>query len=101
VPGPDAAQSCRLEKAFLIDVVSKLYIASDSSPVDMQVYELCADMIDVAVDISCIYGAPDELNPLAYDEHSRAVIRLSNGMVLCLREMTRCGGGGRGRAAGG
>jgi hypothetical protein len=111
-----AAQSSRLEKAFLIDVVSKLYIASDSSPVDIQVYELCADMIDVVraplprrpptphahgsaavavppragaepdcvqvVDISCIYGAKDERNPLAYDEQSRAVIRLSNGMVL-------------------
>lgn len=51
-----SSQSCRLEKAFLIDIVSKLYIASDSSPVDMQNYELCADMIDVVVDISCIYG---------------------------------------------
>ena len=27
-----------------------------SSPVDMQSYELCCDMIDVVIDISCIYG---------------------------------------------
>uniref|UniRef100_A0A8C7LEN1 Ras-related GTP-binding protein n=1 Tax=Oncorhynchus kisutch TaxID=8019 RepID=A0A8C7LEN1_ONCKI len=39
-----------IEKAFLFDVVSKIYIASDSL-VDMQTYELCCDMID----ISCIY----------------------------------------------
>ncbi|CAI9721447.1 ras-related GTP-binding C isoform X6 [Octopus vulgaris] len=45
-----------IEKAFLFDVVSKIYIATDSSPVDMQSYELCCDMIDVVLDISCIYG---------------------------------------------
>ena len=38
--------SCRIDKAFLFDVVSKIYVATDSSPVDMQSYELCADMID-------------------------------------------------------
>ena len=27
-----------------------------SSPVDMQSYELCCDMIDVVIDVSCIYG---------------------------------------------
>ncbi|XP_067335820.1 ras-related GTP-binding protein D isoform X2 [Channa argus] len=46
-----------IEKAFLFDVVSKIYIATDSSPVDMQTYELCCDMIDVVIDISCIYGS--------------------------------------------
>ena len=49
-------QNSGIEKAFLFDVVSKIYIATDSSPVDMQSYELCCDMIDVVVDISCIYG---------------------------------------------
>lgn len=45
-----------IEKAFLFDIVSKIYIATDSSPVDMQSYELCSDMIDVIIDISLIYG---------------------------------------------
>ena len=49
-------QSCMIEKAFLFDVVSKIYIATDSNPVDMQTYELCSDMIDVVIDVSCIYG---------------------------------------------
>ena len=32
-------------------MVSKIYVATDSSPVDMQSYELCCDMIDVAIDV--------------------------------------------------
>ena len=50
------AQNSGIEKAFLFDVVSKIYIATDSSPVDMQTYELCSDMIDVVLDVSSIYG---------------------------------------------
>ena len=45
-----------MEKAYLFDVVSKLYISTDSSPVDMQSVELCSDMIDVVLDVSGIYG---------------------------------------------
>lgn len=48
-------QNSGIEKAFLFDVVSKIYIATDSSPVDMQTYELCCDMIDVVIDLSSIY----------------------------------------------
>ena len=49
-------QNSGIEKAFLFDVVSKIYIATDNSPVDMLSYELCCDMIDVVIDVSCIYG---------------------------------------------
>jgi Ras-related GTP-binding protein C/D len=48
--------TCSMEKAYLFDVVSKLYISTDSSPVDMQNVELCSDMIDVVLDVSGIYG---------------------------------------------
>lgn len=48
--------SSGIEKAFLFDVLSKIYIATDSSPVDVQSYEICSDYIDVIVDISEIYG---------------------------------------------
>lgn len=50
-------QSSCVEKSFLFDVASKIYVATDSSPVDMMTYELCCDMIDVVLDISSIYGA--------------------------------------------
>lgn len=49
-------QNSGIEKAFLFDVLSKIYIATDSSAVDMQSYELCCEMIDVVIDISDIYG---------------------------------------------
>jgi Ras-related GTP-binding protein C/D len=52
----DLCRSCRFEKAYLFDVLSKIYIATDSSPVDMPSYEICSDYIDVIVDISEIYG---------------------------------------------
>jgi len=81
--------NCRLEKSFLIDVVSKIYVATDSSPVDMQTYELCSDMIDVVIDVSCIYGMKEDTDGLAYDEKSQSLIKLSNGMVLYLREVNK------------
>jgi Ras-related GTP-binding protein C/D len=45
-----------IQKAFLFDVISKIYIASDSSPVDMKHYEICSELIDVLIDVTCIYG---------------------------------------------
>jgi len=127
--------TCSMEKAYLFDVVSKLYISTDPGPVDMQSVELCSDMIDVVLDVSGIYGlgpsqaemgntvgeittsittdsqkqqpkngdelvgtlisqAPaeeeeeDMVDPdSAYDCKSASVIRLSNGMVLYLKEV--------------
>ncbi len=52
----EVARACRFEKVYLFDVLSKIYIATDSSPVDMGCYEICSDFIDVVVDISSIYG---------------------------------------------
>jgi Ras-related GTP-binding protein C/D len=54
------------EKAYLFDVLSKIYIATDSSPADMPSYEICSDYIDVIVDVSEIYGWP---RPPSYIEY--------------------------------
>lgn len=88
-----------IEKAFLFDVVSKIYIATDSSPVDMQSYELCCDMIDVVQDVSCIYGDEgEEMGSFSrekpkesgeFDRDSSSVIKLTNGTVMYLREVTK------------
>ena len=106
-----------IEKAFLFDVVSKIYIATDSSPVDMQSYELCCDMIDVVIDMMFIYGVNenrrDEVvnggatgattgatasaansdaaqeSGCAFDTSSSAVIRLNNATVLYMREVNK------------
>ena len=83
------AQNCRIEKSFLIDVVSKIYVATDSAPVDMQTYELCSDMIDVVVDVSCIYGYvphwPAKLCALLFVALNP--VQLSTNVDLCLCSM--------------
>lgn len=48
--------NCRIQKAYLFDVLSKIYIATDTSPSDIGSYEICSDYIDVVVDVSEIYG---------------------------------------------
>ncbi|KAK4989513.1 GTP-binding protein gtr2 [Elasticomyces elasticus] len=48
--------SCRIEKAFLFDIPSKIYVATDTSPTDTSSYEVCSDYIDVIVDLEEIYG---------------------------------------------
>ncbi|EEH50522.2 hypothetical protein PABG_12271 [Paracoccidioides brasiliensis Pb03] len=45
-----------MEKTYLFDVLSKIYIASDTRPVDMACYEMCSDYIDVIVDVSELYS---------------------------------------------
>lgn len=77
-----------IEKAFLFDVISKIYIATDSTPVDMQSYELCCDMIDVVIDISCIYGLKEDEGS-AFNSKSSNIIKLNNSTVLYLREVNR------------
>ena len=46
--------NCKIEKAFLFDVVSKVYIATDSNPIEMKHYELCSELINVSIEVSYI-----------------------------------------------
>ncbi|KAH9826366.1 GTP-binding protein gtr2 [Teratosphaeria destructans] len=48
--------TCRIQKAYLFDTVSKIYVATDASPAFMRDYEACSDYVDVIVDIKQIYG---------------------------------------------
>ena len=102
------AGSCKMEKVYLFDVVSKLYVGADTSPVDMDAYSLCSDYIDTIVDLSEIYGWPRERDremengigdgngPLAFtrpmineDESAESFISGIRGYCLYLREMNR------------
>jgi len=75
---------------FFIISLHKFFVATDSNPVDMQTYELCSDMIDVVIDVSCIYGLRGSKGDvLAYDADSASVIKLSNNYVLYLREVNK------------
>eukprot|EP00922_Rhytidocystis_sp_ex-Travisia-forbesii_P061019 GHVS01090498.1.p1 GENE.GHVS01090498.1~~GHVS01090498.1.p1 ORF type:complete len:435 (-),score=98.66 GHVS01090498.1:146-1450(-) len=90
----------RLDKAFLIDVASKTFVATDTSPFDPFNYELCTDMIDVVIEMSCMYarnnGGKDGEDvggeeKVADDGSSglMCLIQLNSGHVLYLREINR------------
>ncbi|CCJ30792.1 unnamed protein product [Pneumocystis jirovecii] len=82
-----------IEKAYLFDISSKIYIATDSSPVDVQSYEICSDYIDVILDVSEIYGyeRKNSLNNKNTTDETEisSIIRLSNGMALYFQELNR------------
>ena len=80
--------SCTIEKSYLVDVVTKLYIATDSNPIDAKTYELCTDLVDVVIDISHIYGVTNTGQLIPFDEKSTAAIRLNTGLIFYLREVS-------------
>eukprot|EP01092_Planopodium_desertum_P005782 TRINITY_DN23954_c0_g1_i6.p1 TRINITY_DN23954_c0_g1~~TRINITY_DN23954_c0_g1_i6.p1 ORF type:complete len:113 (-),score=1.16 TRINITY_DN23954_c0_g1_i6:25-363(-) len=55
--------------------------------------QLCSDMIDVVIDVSCIYGTKDDVEGSgAYDPDTQSVIKLkkpSKSEVLYLREVNK------------
>ena len=48
--------TCRIQKAYLFDTTSKIYVATDASPTFLRDYEVCSDYVDVIVDIKQLYG---------------------------------------------
>ncbi|RCH77627.1 hypothetical protein CU098_003941 [Rhizopus stolonifer] len=101
-----------IEKAYLFDTLTKIYIATDSTPVEMDSYELCSDMIDVVLDIECIYGTQSGCGPIhksnedeivedlqvgryrdsgsshtLADVEASSIIKLNNGDVLYMKEI--------------
>ncbi|EPB84618.1 hypothetical protein HMPREF1544_08635 [Mucor circinelloides 1006PhL] len=78
-----------IDKAYLFDTLTKIYIATDSSPVDMQSYELCSDMIDVCIDVECIYGYQQQVTTASSEAEASSLIKLDNGDVLYMREVNR------------
>ena len=72
--------NCRFEKAFLFDVYNKFYLAVDCSPNKAQHYEMCTDIIDLALDVSGIYGnqKEDEEIDSYFDENSICSIKLNS-----------------------
>ena len=52
-------RTCRFEKAYLFDINSKIYIATDSAPADMASYMVCAETIDVILDVIEVYSGWD------------------------------------------
>ncbi|KAF5095113.1 hypothetical protein D0Z00_003261 [Geotrichum galactomycetum] len=49
-----------IEKTFLFDINSKIYVATDSTAVDPLTYEVCTDFIDVTIDLDKLYDSNDQ-----------------------------------------
>ena len=76
-------QKCRIEKSYLFDLHSKLYIATDSTPLDTNVYGLISDKIDMVLDLASLYD---------YDGNSKelelsSTFGLNNKYVLILKKV--------------
>lgn len=65
---------------FLFEVISKIYLATDSAPVDMATYELCSDSLDLILDMASIYSSDERTD-------GSAIVQLNNGMVLCAHQV--------------
>lgn len=76
-----------IDKVFLFDVNSKIYVATDSSPVDIQTYEVCAEFIDITIDLDDLYVDSDR--DTASKDGMKSVSHLSNGSVIYLKQMIR------------
>jgi Ras-related GTP-binding protein C/D len=85
----------RIDNAFLFDVLSKTYIAKDATPDEHSLYEICSELIDVLIDVTCIYGM-EEGGSFKFDKDSASVIKLEhpdgkeNNIVIYLKEVEKC-----------
>lgn len=75
-----------VEKAFIFDASSKIYLATDSSPVDAEIYQVCSDFIDVSVNLGALYHSSDSSND---DVCEFSVSRFKNGSVISLAKMIK------------
>ena len=73
---------CRMEKAFLFDAKTRVYLATDHNPVDHQTLTLCADSIDLASGFENVYGCID-----SFENSCKTLVKvqLSNeiGLLCC------------------
>ncbi|KAH8698620.1 putative small monomeric GTPase [Talaromyces proteolyticus] len=85
------ASNCGFDKCYLFDVLSKIYIASDTRPVDMSCYEMCSDYIDVIVDISELYSWEHPNRKPKGDQMREAEshVVLQNDCMIHLMEMNK------------
>ncbi|KAL8765160.1 MAG: hypothetical protein Q9203_002001 [Teloschistes exilis] len=89
------AASCRFQKVYIVDVMSKVFIAEDTSPSHTKTYELCCDFIDFIMDISDLYSfarppAADAGSQRAQDiasQTAEAQIKSFRGFTIYLREV--------------
>ncbi|KAK9462158.1 Gtr1/RagA G protein conserved region-domain-containing protein [Lipomyces oligophaga] len=86
-----------IEKAFLFDIQSKIFVATDSSPIDIPTYEICTDFIDVTVAMNYLYtidrrDTPANSSNIIDTTRTKSMgstVRLSNSLILYLQQMVK------------
>jgi len=78
-------ESCDMEKAYIFDISSKIYLATDATPTNSPTFGLCSDVIEMVIDITSIYGTQES----EFDPDNSSLITLSNGYVLITRQLAR------------
>ncbi|KAH9824358.1 Gtr1/RagA G protein conserved region-domain-containing protein [Melampsora americana] len=58
------AQQSGVENCILFDTWTKLYIATDSSPTEKPLLEMCSEFMDIFTDLSELYGVPHQVSPV-------------------------------------
>lgn len=77
-----------LERAYLFDVISKVYLAADSSPPNPDAYDICNDAIDLVEDLTMIYNPhrSDDGHTTAQilldDDHEVGYVGMGKGLAL-------------------
>jgi len=80
-----------MTKAYLFDILSKIYVASDTRPVDSDIYEICANYIDLTVDFTDLYNYPrDSMKILGEQmEEVESSMTFEDGTMVYLKEMNK------------
>ena len=73
-----------LERTFLSDMATKIFLATDRTGHDEYKYDLCSDMMDLVADVLSIYQASAPGEPPCVESE----IRLGSGIVLYLYAVT-------------
>lgn len=79
-------QKCKIEKSYLFDLHSKIYIATDSTPLDASMYGLVSDKIDTVLDLANIYDCSGENR----DASLSSTFDLNSKVVLFLKKVNLC-----------
>jgi len=83
-----------VEKAYLFDVRTKLYIATDSVYSELTMYEICSGMIEMANGIAdrtanvCGENLINDEEIPVFDENQETWMTMSNQIVICLYGVT-------------
>ena len=87
------ADNTGMEKAYLFDINSKIYVASDTRPVDMGGYEVCSAMIDYVLDTIDLFNYPRKnpkvLGAQMEEVEASATFSHDPSLMIILKEVNR------------